>query len=252
MASGRRGGFQQYGPTTYGDRIASVYDALYPPGQDVDDAVEVLAGLAGTGRVLELGIGTGRVAVPLAARGVDIQGIDVSEAMVAELHAKPGGEAVRVTIADFTHVPVEGSFRLIYVAFNTFFVLMTQEAQLACLQAVAERLTGDGAFVIEAFVPDPARYDRGQRTATSHLAGDWILLESTIHDAVAQRIRSVHAILSAQGTRLFPVELRYAWPSELDLMARLAGLRLEHRWGGWRREEFTARSEKHVSVYRRA
>lgn len=242
----------RYEASTYGERIASVYDVLHPPGPDVDEAVELLAGLAGTGRVLELGIGTGRLAVPLAARGVDIQGIDVSEAMVAELRAKPGGEAIPVTVADFTHVPVEGPFRLVFVAFNTLFLLMTQEAQVACLQAVAERLTGDGAFVVEAFVPDPARYDRGQRTATSHLAGDWILLESTVHDAVAQRVRLVHAMLSAEGTRLFPVELRYAWPSELDLMARLAGLRLEHRWGGWRREEFNALSPKHVSVYRRA
>ncbi len=240
----------RYEASTYGERIASVYDVLYPPGPDVDEAVELLAGLAGTGRVLELGIGTGRVAVPLAARGVDIQGIDVSEAMVAELRAKPGGEAIPVTLADFTHVPVEGAFRLIYVAFNTFFVLMTQEAQVQCFQAVAERLTGDGAFVIEAFVPEPARFDRGQRVATTHLAGDWVLLESTVHDAVAQRVRSVHAVLSAEGTRLFPLELRYAWPSELDLMARLAGLALEHRWGGWRGEEFTALSPKHVSVYR--
>src|SRR6266700_6882402 len=135
----------RYEASTYGERIASVYDVLYPPGPDVDEAVELLAGLAGTGRVLELGIGTGRVAVPLAARGVDIQGIDVSEAMVAELRAKPGREAIPVTLADLTHVPVEGAFRLIYVAFNTFFVLMTQEAQVACLQSVAERLTGDGA-----------------------------------------------------------------------------------------------------------
>ena len=241
---------QRYEPSTYGDRIASVYDVLYPPDPDVDQAVEVLTGLAGTGRVLELGIGTGRVALPLAARGVDIQGIDVSEAMVAELRAKPGGDAIPVTLADFTHVPVEGPFGVVYVAFNTFFVLMTQEAQVQCFQAVAERLTGDGAFVLEAFVPEPARFDRGQRVATTHLAGDWVLLESTVHDAVAQRVRSVHAILSAEGTRLLPLELRYAWPSELDLMARLAGLALEHRWGGWRGEEFTALSPKHVSVYR--
>jgi len=241
---------EQYQSATYGERIASVYDALYPPSPEVEDAAELLATLAGSGRALELGIGTGRVALPLAARGVEVHGIDVSEAMVAELRAKAGGEHIPVTVGDFSGVPVEGDFDLIFVVFNTFFVLMTQEAQVQCLQAVADHLTPDGAFVVEAFVPDPARFDRDQRTATSHLAGDWILLESTVHDPVAQRVRTVNAFISAQATRLYPVELRYAWPSELDLMARLAGLRLEHRWGGWRREEFTASSPRHISVYK--
>jgi len=148
-------------------------------------------------------------------------------------------------------VPAEGTFELIFVAFNTFFVLMTQDAQVQCFQSVADHLAPGGAFVIEAFVPDPARFDRGQRTGTSFLGGDWIILESTVHDAVAQRVRSVHTFISAQETRLYPLELRYAWPPELDLMAQLAGLRLEHRWAGWRREEFTESSPKHVSVYRR-
>src|SRR6266481_1989823 len=170
--------------------------------------------------------------------------------MVAELRANPGGEQIPVTIEDFAGVPVESDFDLILVVFNTFFVLMTQEAQVRCLQAVADHLTPDGAFVVEAFVPDPARFDRGQRTATTLLGGDWIILESAVHDAVAQRVRSVHTLISAQETRLYPLELRYAWPSELDLMAQLAGLRLEHRWAGWRREEFTESSPKHVSVYR--
>jgi SAM-dependent methyltransferase len=241
---------ERYEPATYGDRIADVYDMLYPPGPDAEDAAELLATVAGSGRALELGIGTGRVALPLSARGVDVHGIDVSEAMAAQLRAKPGGEGIPVTIADFTDVPAEGHFELIFVAFNTFFVLMTQEAQVRCLRAVAEHLAPGGAFVIEAFVPDPARYDRGQRTATSLLGGDWIVLESTVHDAAVQRVRSVHVFISAHETRLYPVELRYCWPSELDLMARLAGLRLEHRWAGWRREEFTASSPSHISVYR--
>jgi SAM-dependent methyltransferase len=242
---------ERYEPATYGDRIATIYDVLYPPGADAEDAAELLATLAGSGRTLELGIGTGRVALPLSARGVDVHGIDVSEAMAAQLRAKPGGEGIPVTIADFTDVPAEGHFELVFVAFNTFFVLMTQDAQVRCFRAVADHLAPGGAFVIEAFVPDPARYDRGQRTATSLLGGDWIVLESTVHDPVAQRVRSVHVFISAQETRLYPLELRYAWPSELDLMAQLAGLRLEHRWGGWRREEFTESSPSHISVYRR-
>lgn len=242
---------QRYQPATYGDRIADVYDVLYPPGPDAEEAAELLAVLAGSGRALELGIGTGRVALPLSARGVDVHGIDASEAMVSRLRAKPGGESIPVTIGDFTGVPAEGQFELIFVAFNTFFVLMTQDAQVQCFQAVADHLAPGGAFVIEAFVPDPARFDRGQRTATSLLGGDWIILESSVHDLVAQRVRSVHAFISAKETRLYPLELRYAWPSELDLMAHLVGLRLEHRWGGWRREEFTESSARHISVYRR-
>src|SRR2546429_7047402 len=164
---------------TKADGSTILYGLLSPPGPDAEEAAELLATLAGSGKALELGIGTGRVALPLAARGVEVHGIDVSEAMVAELRAKPGGEHIPVTIEDFAGVPVEGDFELIFVVFNTFFVLMTQEAQVQCLQAVADHLTPDGAFVVEAFVPDPARFDRDQRTATSHLAGDWILLEST-------------------------------------------------------------------------
>src|SRR4029077_7811740 len=134
---------EHYEPATYGDRIAGVYDILYPPGPDAEDAAELLATLAGGGRALELGIGTGRVALPLSARGVDVQGIDVSEAMAAELRAKPGGDRIPVTIGDFTSVPAEGTFELIFVAFNPFFVLMTQDAQVRCFQAVADHLSSD-------------------------------------------------------------------------------------------------------------
>lgn len=243
---------QRYETTTYGDRIAEVYDVLYPPGPEVEAAADFLASLAGGGRTLELGIGTGRLALPLAARGIAVEGIDASADMVAKLRAKPGGEQIPVVIDDFTDVPVEGRFDLIFVAFNTFFVLPTQEAQVRCLRALVDHLAPAGAFVIEAFVPDPARFDRGQRTATSLLAGDWVVLESAVHEAVAQRVRSVHILISPEHTRLYPVELRYAWPSELDLMARLAAMALEHRWGGWQQEAFTDSSAKHVSVYRPA
>src|SRR5437879_10677239 len=147
--------------------------------------------------------------------------------MAAELRAKPGGERIPVTIGDFTGVPIEGTFELIFVAFNTFFVLMTQDAQVHCFRSVADHLASGGAFVIEAFVPDRARFDRGQRTATSLLGGDWIILESTVHDPVAQRVRSVNVFISAHETRLYPLELRYPWPAELDRLAQLAGLRLD-------------------------
>ena len=208
-----------------------------------------LADLAGAGRALELGIGTGRVALPLAARGVAIHGIDVSEAMVARLRAKPGGEAIPVTIADFASVPVEGRFRLIYVVFNTFFGLLSQDEQVGCFQAVADHLEPDGLFVIEGFVPDPSLFDRGQRLAAALVGVDHLELDATRHDAASQRVTTQHILIGREGIRLYPVQLRYAWPSELDLMARLAGLRLRDRYGGWQREPFGATSASHVSVY---
>src|SRR6185369_719174 len=152
-----------YEPETYGDRIAVVYDALLPPRveESTANAVEFLAPLAGTGPVLELGIGTGRVALPLASRGIAVHGIDASESMIARLREKPGGEQIPVTVGDFKTLPMTEQFTLIYVVFNTFFALLTQEDQLACFAAVAEHLLPGGSFVIEAFVPDPTMYERG-------------------------------------------------------------------------------------------
>ncbi len=237
-----------YDAATYGDRIAEVYDERHAL-LDPTEAVAALADLAAGGRVLELAIGTGRVALPLAARGVEVHGVDASEEMVARLRAKPGGERIPVTIGDLAEVPVEGSFGLVFVVFNTFFALTTQEAQCALFAKVAEHLAAGGRFVIEAFVPDLGRFDRNQRLAVLGVELDRVLLDASEHDPVTQTVQTQHVVLEAGGTRMFPVHLRYAWPSELDLMARLAGLRLEDRWGGWRREPFTAASTQHVSVY---
>lgn len=146
-------------------------------------------------------------------------------------------------------MPVEGHYRLVFVAFNTFFVLLTQDEQGACFAAVADHLTDDGQFVIEAFVPNPSRFDNGQRTSTNRIGVDEVMIDVAIHDPVNQRVSSQHVVLESSGVRLYPVEIRYAWPSELDLMARLAGLELRARWGGWQREPFDARSEKHILVY---
>ncbi|HTE21282.1 MAG TPA: class I SAM-dependent methyltransferase [Armatimonadota bacterium] len=239
-----------YDATTYGERIAGVYDDWYL-GCD-DAAIDLLAGLAGGGPVLELGIGTGRLALPLVERGVAMHGIDASEAMVAKLRAKPGGEAIPVTMGDFAAVEVEGRFALVFVVFNTLFALASQEEQVACFRNVAAHLEEGGAFVVEAFVPDLARYTRGQTIQATRVEGDHVMLDVTRHDPVHQRLQSQHVVFQESGIRLYPVQLRYAWPSELDLMARLAGLRLRHRWGGWRRETFTAQSMGHVSVYERA
>jgi SAM-dependent methyltransferase len=239
-----------YGPETYGDRIADDYDGFYPD-LDTEGAVETLAELAGDGPVLELAIGTGRLALPLVKRGIEVHGIDASEAMVAKLRAKPGGEGIPVTMGDFADVGVEGRYALIFVGFNTFFALGTQDDQLRCFANVAAHLTEDGRFVLEAFLPDPARFDRGQRTQTTLVDVDRVMLETSRHDPVEQRVDSAHVVITEEGTRLYPVSIRYAYPSELDLMARLAGLALLDRWGGWRREPFTAASARHVSVYGR-
>jgi SAM-dependent methyltransferase len=241
-----------YGAKTYGDWIAEDYDHLHVGRLDTDACVELLAGLAGEGPVLELGVGTGRVALPLAARGLQVHGIDVSEAMVERLRAKPGGETVRVTLGDFAEVPVTGTFRLVFVVFNTLFALPSQDDQVRCFARVAERLGDGGAFVVEAFVPDPARLAQRQELTVDDIGLDHAGLTATHRDPIAQRIDSQYVVLTAGGVRLYPVSIRYTWPSELDLMARLAGLRLRERWAGWRREPFGADSTTHVSVYERA
>jgi SAM-dependent methyltransferase len=243
---------QDYGPETYGDRIAPLYDELYERELDTEAAVDALARLAGPGPVLELAIGTGRVAVPLAQRGIDVRGIDASEAMVARLRAKPGGADIPVTMGDFADVGADGPFSLVYVTFNTIFALLTQDDQVRCFRNVAARLADGGRFVIEAFVPDLARFDRGQRIGVSAVRLDRVDLDVSRHDAVNQRVDSQHIFVTDQGMQLAPVSLRYAWPSELDLMARLAGLQLVDRWGGWHGEPFTNASTGHVSVYGRA
>jgi SAM-dependent methyltransferase len=244
----------EYGPSTYGERIAGVYDAWVEPivGHSTEAAVSFLADLAGGATALELGIGTGRVALPLAARGVPVSGIDASPAMVERLRAKPGGADLPVVIGDFAEVGVPGSFRLIYVVFNTFFVLLEQDDQVRCFRNVAARLAEDGVFVIEAFVPDPCLYDRGQRLSATRVEVDRLALDASRIDLATQRINSMHVFVGAEGLALWPVQLRYAWPGELDLMARLAGLRLRERHAGWAREPFSSASAGHVSVYAKA
>jgi SAM-dependent methyltransferase len=244
-------GMDDYGPSTYGDHIADVYDAWFHPPSDPGAAVDFLAELAGSGPALELAIGTGRIALPLAARGVEIRGIDASTAMVDKLREKPGGTDIPVTMGDYTDVAVEGRFRLVFVAFNTLFALLTQDDQRRCVRNVADHLTDDGVFAVEAFVPDLARFDRGQRVQTHRLDTGRVFLDVSMHHPEHQRVSVQLVVLEESGFRMFPVELRYVWPSELDLMAALAGLRLRERWGDWNREPFTGEG-KHVSVYERA
>jgi SAM-dependent methyltransferase len=241
-----------YDETTYGERIADVYDTLTEVPTDTDEAVALLAELASGGRALELGIGTGRLALPLHARGIEVEGIEASAAMVARLRSKPGGREIPVTMDNFAELTVDGRFALIFVAFNTFFALLSQEEQLRCFASVAAHLEPRGTFLVEAFVPDLSRFDRGQRLHAMDVEMERVRVDVARHDPVTQRIFAQHMVFTETGTRFYPVRLRYCWPSELDLMARLAGLRLESRWGGWLKQPFDAGSGKHVSIYRAA
>jgi SAM-dependent methyltransferase len=200
--------------------------------------------------VLELGIGMGRIALPLAARGIRVDGVDLSPAMIAQLRSKPGGDQISVMMGDLADVPVLGGYRLIFIVWNTLFNLLTQEHQVRCFQNVADRLSDDGIFVVEAYVPAFLyRLRNDQYVDAEAIRVDEVQLDVLRHDAATQMIEESHVSLSAAGVHLNPVVQRYAWPSELDLMARIAGLRLQNRWGGWNRERFDSTSNLHVSVY---
>lgn len=242
-----------YDERTYGQRWGPVYDDIYG---DVEDAVvDLLARHAGEPpRALELAIGTGRIAIPLRERGVRVSGIDVSEEMVARLRAKPGGEAIPVSMGDFADVGVEETFPLIYLAFNTLFALLTQERQVECFRNVADHLEPGGRFIIDCFVPDVTRFDHyNSRLGVSRIDSvDEHMYEMTVYDPVKQRL-STHVVrrVADGDSVVLPVEVRFAWPSELDLMARLAGLLLEDRFGWYDLRPFTERSTSHMSIYRK-
>ncbi|MGQ0823572.1 MAG: class I SAM-dependent DNA methyltransferase [Actinomycetota bacterium] len=236
---------------TFGEETAARYDAISTRG-DEDATVEFLEQLARGGPALELAIGTGRIALPLAARRVVVDGIDISPAMLARPRAKTGGDKIAVTIGDFADVPVSGTYRLVYVVFNTLFNLMTQHDQVRCFENVAAHLADDGAFVAEGFVPSFLYRLRDEQYVDAESLGvDHLVLDVGRHDPVEQRLDESHVVLSDKGVRLTPIVTRYVWPSELDLMARIAELRLEERWVGWRREPFAATGRNCISVYRR-
>lgn len=243
---------EDYAPSTYGDRIADVYDEWYPESSragDVAKTVAFLRDLAGGAPVLELGIGSGRIALPLHRTGIEVHGIDASQAMLARLRAKDDSDAIVTSLGDFQEFRFEDRFSLVYVVFNTLFALQTQEEQVLCFRTVAEHLTPDGVFVVEAFVPDLARFDRGQRVSAVESHVDEVQLEVSTHDAIAQRTDSHHVVIREDGIRVYPVRIRYAPVAELDLMARLAGMRLRERWADWDRSELTSTSPRHISVW---
>jgi SAM-dependent methyltransferase len=234
----------------FGEGVAAVYDdpsdSMFDPAV-VGPTVDFLAELAGDGRALELGIGTGRIAVPLAARGIPVHGIDMSRAMVQRLRAKPGGEGIVVTIGDFATAKADGTFRLAYVVYNTIDNLTTQAAQVACFRNVAEHLEPGGHFVIEVGVPDLRRLPYGERlvifdSSETHWGFDE-------YDVATQGMVSHHFEMRGGTIEKSSGPFRYVWPSELDLMAQLAGMELRERWSDWNREPFTNDSRKHVSVW---
>lgn len=232
----------------YDAELADRYDAWQPPLTD-DARIRLLVDLAGGGPVLELGVGTGRFALPLARAGLHVRGIDLSEPMVAKLRAKPGGDAIPVVIGDFADVPVDGKFALIFAVTHMYFVLPDQEAQVRCFRNVAEHLAPDGLFLLEAYVPDAPGYSRDDTVRTFWAQEDEVLLAASQHDRVQQRVFTQQMLITETGVQFFPERLRYAWPAEIDLMAQLAGMTLRHRWGGWQREPFTGASATHISVY---
>jgi SAM-dependent methyltransferase len=235
----------------FGEDVAATYDrtaaAKFEP-EVLGPTVAVLAELAGNGAALELAIGTGRVALPLAARGVPMSGIDLSTAMVDRLRAKDGAERIEVTIGDIATTRVDGSFRLVYLVFNTIGNLTTQDEQVACFANAAAHLEPGGSFVIEMVVPDLRRLPPGEDARVFSHAPGYVGYDRYT-DVVAQQATSHHFLADGSGVREVRTPYRYVWPSELDLMARLAGLSLRARWADWDRAPFTGESTSHVSVW---
>jgi len=236
----------------FDERIAARYDAtathMFNPAV-LDPAVDFLADLAGGGAALELGIGTGRIALPLNRRGVPVHGIDLSPAMIERLRAKPGAEDLGVTIGDFATTRVEGTFRLAYLVFNTITNLTSQDEQVECFGNVAEHLEPGGHFVIEVFVPTLQQLPPGETLRVFHRSPTHLGVDE--YDVATQILHSHHYWFDGDKAQTFSAPYRYVWPAELDLMARLAGMSLQERWSDWKREPFTRDSTSHVSVWRK-
>jgi predicted TPR repeat methyltransferase len=237
----------------FDERVAARYDdsegEMFEAGV-VEQTVDFLAELAGDGRALEFAIGTGRIAIPLEQRGVPVHGIDMSKAMVARLRAKPDGDDIGVTIGDFATTRVDGSFSLAYLVFNTIMNLTTQEAQVACFRNAAAHLEPGGCFLIEAMIPELQRLPGGETFRVFHGSERYWGIDE--YDVANQGLISHHLEVVDDRLERVSMPFRYAWPSEYDLMAQLAGMRLRERWSGWKREPFTSESRKHVSVWEKS
>jgi SAM-dependent methyltransferase len=214
----------------------------------VGPTVDLLAELAAGGRALEFAIGTGRIAIPLAERGIDVVGIELSRPMIDQLRSKPGSERIRAIQGDMSTTRADGSFRLVYLVFNTITNLLSQDAQVACFENAAAHLEPGGRFVVETFVPSLQRLPVGERLVPFDVSGDHIGIDE--YDVANQMLVSHHVTTRPDGVTRSSGRFRYAWPAEYDLMARIAGMRLSDRWADWQRTRFTATSTSHVSVWR--
>jgi hypothetical protein len=234
----------------FGEDVAERYDESVAGSDElesVDSVVDFLVGLAGDGPALELGIGTGRIALPLRERGIRVHGIDLSEAMVGKLRTKPGGEDIEVAIGDFATTRVDGTFSLAYLVFNTIMNLTTQDEQVACFQNAAAHLLPGGTFVIEVAVPQLQRLPPGETVRAFRVGPTRLGFDE--YDVVSQGEISHHYSVVDGKLEVWSIPFRYVWPAELDLMARLAGMELRERWSGWKRQPFTSESTSHVSVW---
>ena len=242
---------KDYTPEKFGELYADGYDSYWNETMEREtaDSVQFLSQLAPGGKALEFAIGTGRVALPLANAGLDVYGIEASEEMVSEMREKPGAAEISVVIGDMSEAKVDEKFDLIYLVFNTIFNLTTQVAQINCFKNAAHHLDSNGHFVIETVVPDFSEYVDGQRMKGSWAKLDSARFEIARQDKVNQTVAFQRVIISNDGVKMHPHFMRYAWPSELDLMAQLAGLELKERYGWWDRSPFTSESKSHVSVY---
>lgn len=241
---------KEFGPSTFGELNADEYDALHDPGT-TDACVALIADVVGSGSVLELAIGTGRIALPLAERGVAISGFDGSPEMLKILSEKPGGSDIPTFVADMASFETDQQFDFAFLVFNTLYNLTTQDEQVSCFQQVAKHLKPGGRFLVEAFMPSRERFENNQAVRTKHVGFDSVWLEAVQHDPVAQSLNYQRIRITEDGTKLKPLPMRYVWPSELDLMARMAGLTPVDRWGGWHREPLSASSDMYVIVYER-
>ncbi len=246
-----QGAEEAYDAGAYGRQLGEDYDRFYSEVPDTDAAVEKLAAWAGGGRILEFGLGSGRLALPLAARGLEVHGIEGSPEMDALLRAKPGADAITTTIGDFADTRLDGRFELVVLALNTIFGMPSQAQQVACFENAARHLVPGGRFVVEGFVLDPMRFRDGAVITPRLWGAERVELQVQAYDPATQCIDTRNIHLGDQYVRVLNVRNQYAAPRELDLMGRLAGLELEGRWGGWRDEPFDVRSSRHVSLYRR-
>jgi SAM-dependent methyltransferase len=242
-----------FDPGEYGRHIGALYDSLVDAAfpTDTDATVALLAELADGGPVLEFGVGTGRLALPLARLGLPVSGIDGSAEMLDQLRNKPGGAAMPLRVGNFADTRLDGDFALVVLAANTIFALPSQDAQVQAFRNAAAHLRPGGHFVLEAWVPDVGDFRAGRALRIVSVQDRRVVLEAAELEPVEQHMRTTKLFCGPDGLQAFPANHRYAWPAELDLMARLAELNRVHRWASWRRDPYTAISRQHVTVYRK-